>query len=233
MFANKCLGDFSHQYGSIATAITMAGAFIAFLVDYICHRLAHWRSVSTGPESQGLSPQTTEKAVSDATSVLILEVDIIFHSLLLGITLVIVADSFFMTLFIVVIFHQMFQGLTLGARIAGIDTTTSSRLIEAAKYVFLPLAYAVMTSIGMALGIWGLLRFNGDDPSSIIALGTLDGLSAGILLWVGFVNMLAGDWLFGELKHASMLITFGGLASLVAGMALMASVGTWAGAVRA
>ncbi|EHL00471.1 putative Zinc-regulated transporter 2 [Glarea lozoyensis 74030] len=107
-------------------------------------------------------------------------------------------DSVFITLFVVVVFHQMFEGLALGARIAAIDTTTSSRLRNT-KFLFLPLAFALVTPTGMAIGIGVLNTFNGNDPSTIVALGTLDSLSAGILLWVGFVDMWAGDWLFGDL----------------------------------
>jgi zinc transporter 1/2/3 len=224
MFGNQCLGEL--KYEATATAIAMAGAFLAFLVDYVSHRLAHWRSsqsVVAGAETRDSNPRRPEKInaakssyslagashhhhhdndrvaspTGDATSVLILEAGIIFHSLLLGITLVVAGDSVFITLFIVIIFHQMFEGLALGARIAVIDTSISSKL-KRAKFLILPLAFAVVTPLGMGIGIGVLNIFNGNDPKTIVALGTLDSLSAGILLWVGFVDMWAGDWIFGE-----------------------------------
>lgn len=66
-----------------------------------------------------------------------------------------------------------------------------------------------------------LYRFNGNDPSPIIALGTLDALSAGILLWGGLVEMLAHDWMHGDMAGARILKVLIGVASLVMGMGLI------------
>lgn len=256
MFGNECLGEL--EYEATATSIAMAGAFLAFLVDYIAHRLANWRrqkassSVSnliSSTEEQANQTEKTETSASslpppplavsmshhqerqslttpnDAVSVLVLEAGIIFHSLLLGITLVVAGDSVFITLFIVIIFHQMFEGLALGARIAALP---SSNHLQKTKRYILPLAFALVTPLGMAIGIGVLQKFNGNDPSTIVALGTLDSISAGILLWVGFVDMWAGDWLHGELRDATMIKTVVGMLSFVSGLVLMGLLGKWA-----
>jgi len=251
MFGNSCLGEL--KYEATATSIAMAGAFLAFLVDYTAHRLAHWRrqkspavsSHDSSNEEVANEVHETGKvtppplasmshhhehhnlatASNDAISVLVLEAGIIFHSLLLGITLLVAGDSVFITLFIVIIFHQMFEGLALGARIAALP---SSSHLQKAKYYILPLAFAFITPIGMAIGIGVLQKFNGNDPSTIVALGTLDSLSAGILLWVGVVDMWAGDWLYGELRETGAVRTGVGMISFVAGMVLMGLLGKWA-----
>lgn len=253
MFGNSCLGEL--KYEATATSIAMAGAFLAFLVDYASHRLGHWRRQKTEiageegtdnnvdeaqtaveetrpkPAPTAISSHTADKTMatnsSDAISVLVLEAGIIFHSLLIGITLVVAGDSAFITLFIVIIFHQMFEGLALGARIAALDITATGRL-KKTKFLILPLAFALVTPIGMAIGIGVLKTFNGNNPSTIVALGTLDSLSAGILLWVGFVDMLAKDWLFGELRTAGILNTIFAMASFVGGLILMSLLGKWA-----
>ncbi len=81
----------------------------------------------------------------------------------------------------------------------------------------------------MAIGIGALHQFNGNDPATIIAIGTLDALSAGILVWVGVVEMWAHDWMLGgEMTRASPLRTVLGLVALVAGMAVMSLLGKWA-----
>ena len=228
----------------------MAGVFISFLVDFMGQRLGEWRqevvaaqqvpstsSNSSPPseskqgsasESQQLATSSHHHSISygplptDALSVLVLEVGILFHSILIGITLVVAGDSVFITLFIVIVFHQIFEGLALGARIAAIDNITKIQSI------LMPLAYAVITPLGMAIGIAVLGSFNGNDPSTIIAIGTLDAVSAGILLWVGLVGMLARDWLFGEMRTAGALKIFLGLFALVSGMLLMSVLGKWA-----
>lgn len=248
MFANTCIGEL--KYEATATSIAMAGAFLAFLTDYIANRLGHWRhqqsevthedvdAGSAATQDKGPHPplpamgchtahHTITPSSNDAISVLVLEAGIIFHSLLIGITLVVAGDSVFITLFIVIIFHQMFEGLALGARIAALETTANSSLRKT-KFFILPLAFALVTPIGMAIGIGVLRSFNGNDPSTIIALGTLDSLSAGILLWVGLVDMLARDWLFGELRLAGFMKATVGMISFVTGMVLMGLLGKWA-----
>jgi zinc transporter 1/2/3 len=183
----------------------------------------------------------------------------------IGITLIVAGDSVFVPLTVVIIFHQMFEGLALGTRIAdlgqgnlapggaaphhghhhnhqaaetnAISPTTSPAEAKVAdspvpmsRKLLLASAFALVTPIGMAIGLGALHRFNGNDPSTVVALGTLDALSAGILAWVGIVEMLAADWVMpcGEMVDAGALVTGLGFTGLVAGMALMSFLGKWA-----
>jgi zinc transporter 1/2/3 len=255
MFKNPCLAQSGTilKYEATTTSIMMGGAFVAFLVDFVGHRIGHWRRDSvakrhqppsitsnetpngevsktgeSGPTVSNLAalghhhPHPVAGHANDSLSVIILEVGIIFHSILIGITLVVAGDTVFITLFIVIVFHQMFEGLALGARIASIEG------LPRTKYIVLPLLFAFITPIGMAIGIGLINNFNGNDPSTILALGTLDAVSAGILTWVGFVSMWANDWIYGELTHAPLIKTGIALFSLMAGMALMGLLGKWA-----
>lgn len=142
----------------------------------------------------------------------------------IGITLVVAGDAFFITLFVVILFHQMFEGIALGTCIAEMPKAAASTLHRC----IMAATFALITPIGMAIGIGVLNKFNGNDPSTIVAIGTLDALSAGILAWVGIVEMLARDWLHGKLLKASMIRTASALTALVAGMALMGLLGKWA-----
>lgn len=102
------------------------------------------------------------------------------------------------------------------------------------KKLGLAALFAFVTPIGMAIGIGVLQKFNGNDKSTLIAIGTLDALSAGILLWVGIVEMWAADWLVGahghkaELSDADILTVILAGFGLVAGLALMSLLGKWA-----
>lgn len=80
----------------------------------------------------------------------------------------------------------------------------------------------------MAIGIGVLQRFNGNDKSTLIAIGTLDALSAGILIWVGLVEMLAHDWVHGEMARTGVFRTTVGMTGLVAGAIVMSVLGKWA-----
>jgi solute carrier family 39 (zinc transporter), member 1/2/3 len=184
------------------------------------------------------------------------------HIPVIGLTLVVAGDSFFITLFIVILFHQMFEGIALGTRIAALGTHDAERAaphshghhhgrhssvadpnvkspsspitakqapVSMAKKLLLAAGFAVVTPMGMAIGIGILHQFNGNDPTTIWAIGTLDAFSAGILVWVGVVEMWAEDWMRGgEMAAASPMRAAAGLMSLVAGMVLMSFLGKWA-----
>jgi len=139
----------------------------------------------------------------------------------IGITLVVAGDSGFITLFIVILFHQVFEGLALGSRIAIIPSSFLRK-------VMLGFAFAITTPVGMAIGISVLSSFNGNDPSTIIAIGTLNAFSAGILLWVGVVEMWFVEWSQGPLAHAGVIKSGVGMLSLISGLLVMSVLGKWA-----
>ncbi|KAG8626407.1 hypothetical protein KVT40_005352 [Elsinoe batatas] len=164
-------------------------------------------------------------------SVLVVEAGIVFHSVLIGLTLILAGDSVFGSLVVVIIFHQMFEGLALGSRIAELPTssppTGGAPVTMLTKYLYAGV-FALITPIGMAIGLGVLDTWNGNDAGTLIAIGTLDALSAGILAWVSLVEMWAGDWLHGPLARASAKVAGPSLGSLMLGMVLMSVLGKWA-----
>ncbi|PGG99245.1 hypothetical protein AJ79_08637 [Helicocarpus griseus UAMH5409] len=247
MFGNQCLGELTYE--STTSAIVMAGIFLSFLVEYIGNRIILSRTPDCNPHAHcDVEPQPSLKSPDGSTdsqqhppaltdlghhhhtlarpddklSVLVMEAGIVFHSIIIGLTLVVAGDSGYVSLFIVIIFHQMFEGLALGARIAHLaPTLTASKLIMAG-------IFTLITPIGMAIGMGVLHEFNGNDPSTIIAIGTLDALSAGILAWVALIDMWSHDWLTGDLAKAGPVKVCVGMTGLIGGMALMGLLGKWA-----
>ncbi|KAJ5437892.1 uncharacterized protein N7458_008890 [Penicillium daleae] len=249
MFTNECLGEL--DYEATTSAVVMAGIFLAFLFEYIGHRFttAKARRAVMSPSEHSSSQEPARKddvpshqqstlahlghthgSPLDPTgpttkfSVLVMEAGILFHSILIGLTLVVAGDSFYKTLLVVIVFHQFFEGLALGARIAMVPGAIfPSKAIMAA-------VFALITPIGMAIGLGVLHSFNGNERSTLIALGTLDALSAGILVWVGVVDMWARDWVIegGEMLNAPLhRVLTGGLAFVI-GLVLMGLLGKWA-----
>ena len=96
--------------------------------------------------------------------------------------MVVAADSVFITLFVVVLFDQICDGIALGTRLAIMPGGVIRKIV-------LGLAFALTAPIGMAIGTGVLSKFTGNDPSTIIAIGTLNAFSAGILLWIGITEM--------------------------------------------
>lgn len=249
MFTNECLGELGYE--ATTSAIVMAGVFIAFLLEYIGHRIivargckestsgvvseAHGEGPKGSPQMQPQQPTLVHLGHSHGSpldptkpdtkfSVMVMEAGVLFHSILIGLTLVVAGDSFYKTLLVVIVFHQFFEGLALGARIATLPGAIfPSKAIMAG-------AFALITPIGMAIGLGLLNSFNGNEKSTLIALGTLDALSAGILVWVGVVDMWARDWVIegGEMLDATLGRVLAGGVSLVVGMALMGLLGKWA-----
>ncbi|KAK6337626.1 hypothetical protein TWF730_003021 [Orbilia blumenaviensis] len=277
MFTNECLEGV--DYEGTTAAIVMGGLFLSFLVEYCGQRIVHARHaklVEANHENMSSAVMAEMKIQNEIVSVLILEAGIIFHSLLIGLTLVVAGDSYFLTLFAVILFHQVFEGIALGTRIAALGTASPNRVphghlhshshshdihrishseenrssepkpvagspevhvvedikpvgVSLAKKLGFASAFALITPIGMAIGIGVLDKFNGNNPSTIIAIGTLDALSAGILVWVGVVEMWAEDWMFGgEMTYAGFFTTILGGFGLVLGMAIMSFLGKWA-----
>ncbi|KAF1953470.1 Zip-domain-containing protein [Byssothecium circinans] len=246
MFTNECLGELGYE-GTTA-AVFLAGLFLSFLVDYMGARIVLGRQNRKGTSSDTETPPIPQETDSktavlagspsgnhvdhlhlhgsteDRINVLVLEAGIIFHSLLIGITLVVAGDSFFKILFVVILFHQMFEGLALGTCIAGLPSTSTSFLTK----LLMGSGFTLVTPVGMAIGIGVLDKFNGNDPSTLIAIGTLDALSAGILAWVGIVEMLARDWMHGGLLNAGVVRSAIAMAALVSGMIIMSVLGKWA-----
>ncbi|KAK1991344.1 ZIP zinc transporter [Colletotrichum falcatum] len=253
MFGNECLGALGYE--GTTSAIVMAGIFLSFLVEYVGKRIVMKKMAGNPGAASRLSPETV--------TVLVLECGIIFHSILIGITLVVAGDTFFLTLFVVILFHQMFEGIALGTRIAQLGqqaptekaaaspdtptaeakqtTTSSSSSPDSLSYLKAPrfsltkklliaTPFALVTPVGMAIGIGVLRHFNGNDRDTILAIGTLDALSAGILVWVGVVEMWAEDWMRdgAELLRTGPVVTFLSGLGLVAGMVIMSVLGKWA-----
>ncbi|KAF2265027.1 Zip-domain-containing protein [Lojkania enalia] len=250
MFGDPCVGTL--QYEATTAAIFTAGLFLSFLLEYLGIRFVLWRNGKNTTAVDGENPAqvsntkgpseiansgTTIDAVShdsghghavgkvyEDLGVMVLEAGMIFHSIIIGLTLVVAGDSFFLTLFAVIVFHQMFEGIALGTCIAGIPKEHASLI----KRLLMGLAYALVTPVGMAIGIGVIKTYNGSDKATLIAFGTLDSFSAGILTWVGLVEMIARDWMAGPLLTAGPLKTSIAMTSLVAGLALMSLLGKWA-----
>ncbi|KAJ9636079.1 high-affinity Zn(2+) transporter zrt1 [Knufia peltigerae] len=194
----------------------------------------------TGPEaSRSLASlgHSHGSAVVDPTnpnsklSVSIMEAGILFHSILIGLTLVVAGDSFYKTLLVVIVFHQFFEGLALGARIALLPKKGTGSSFWRTKFP-MATAFALITPLGMAIGLGVIHSFNGNDRDTILTIGTLDALSAGILVWVGIVDMWARDWIVEGGEMTARNLGYGkiglGLLSLVAGFIGMSVLGKWA-----
>ncbi|OCL07018.1 ZIP zinc/iron transport family [Glonium stellatum] len=154
---------------------------------------------------------------------LILEFGVIVHSVIIGLNLG-VAGPEFSTLYPVIVFHQSFEGLGIGARMSAIPFPERLGWMPWA----LCTAYGLTTPIAIAIGLGLRTTYTSGSFTANIVSGVLDSISAGILIYTGLVELLARDFLFNpERTRDNKRLTFM-LICLFAGAGLMALLGKWA-----
>jgi zinc transporter 1/2/3 len=154
---------------------------------------------------------------------LILEFGVIFHSVIIGLTLGSAGDEF-PVLYPVIVFHQSFEGLGIGARLSAIPFPK--------RFSWMPWAlcsaYGLTTPIALAIGLGVRTTYNEASLTANIVSGVLDSVSAGILIYTGFVELLARDFLFNpdrtrDGKQLAFMVV-----SVLLGAGIMALLGKWA-----
>jgi solute carrier family 39 (zinc transporter), member 1/2/3 len=103
------------------------------------------------------------------------------HSLFIGLAMAVAGDSNFRVLLAALTFHQFFEGVGLGARLAEASMTQLLRLA-------LMLVFSVAAPVGISVGIalMNSPNYNPNGGDFLISQGSLDGVCAGILLFLGF-----------------------------------------------
>ncbi|KAL7420940.1 hypothetical protein Q5752_004894 [Cryptotrichosporon argae] len=164
-------------------------------------------------------------AAAQFLGVLILEFGVVFHSIIIGLTLALASPDEFTTLFIVIIFHQTFEGLGLGTRLAFLKLPRAWGWAPIAA----ALLYALMTPVGMAIGLGTRESTSMTSAAASIASGVLDSISAGILIYTATVELIAHEFIFNSYYHTCSWrkLTFV-LVSFALGAGIMALLGKWA-----
>ncbi|KAJ5114459.1 hypothetical protein NUU61_000218 [Penicillium alfredii] len=194
--------------------------------------LHHHRDSDSRPRSQDKQAKEIESQ-SEASwaersfrqqiaAFLILEFGVIFHSVIIGLNLGVAGDEF-ASLYPVLVFHQSFEGLGIGARMSSIPFKKGSWLPW-----FLCSAYGLTTPISIAIGLGVRTTYNPGSFTANVVSGVLDSISAGILIYTGLVELLARDFLFDPHRtRDNKRLTFM-VFSLLLGAGLMALLGKWA-----
>lgn len=170
------------------------------------------------------NPSSLEDYKAQMTAIFILEFGIIFHSVFIGLTLA-VAGQEFNTLFIVLIFHQTFEGLGLGSRLA---VTPWPKRKRWTPYV-LAMAYSFSTPIAIAVGLGVRKTYPPGSQTTLIVNGVFDSISAGILIYTGLVELMAHEFMFSNsMQKAELKVVLAAFGLMCLGAGLMALLGKWA-----
>ena len=153
--------------------------------------------------------------------VLLLELGILFHSVFIGMALSVATGPSFAVFLTAIAFHQFFEGLALGSRIAAIHFPRASP-----KPWIMVLVFGITTPVGQFIG---LIVHNLYDPRSaagLLVVGFMNAISSGLLLFAGLVQLLAQDFLHEDsyrTLHGSRRVK--AYIAVVTGACLMAGVG--------
>ncbi|KAJ5820537.1 hypothetical protein N7474_006128 [Penicillium riverlandense] len=155
-------------------------------------------------------------------ALLILEFGVIFHSVIIGLNLGVVGSEF-TTLYPVLVFHQSFEGLGIGARMSAIPFKRKSWLPW-----ILCMLYGLTTPISIAIGLGVRTTYDPNSMTADIVSGLLDSISAGILIYTGLVELLARDFLFDPCRTNNRKRLAFMTVCTVLGAGIMALIGKWA-----
>lgn len=160
--------------------------------DHLGHTRNHV-DTETNPIGDSYSAQMT--------AIFILEFGVIFHSIFVGLTLAVAGPDEFATLYVVLAFHQTFEGLGLGSRLAIAPWPKSKRWTP---YI-LGVAYSLSTPIAIAIGLGVRTSYSPGSQTALITNGVFDSISAGILIYTGLVELMAHEFMFSESMRTAPL----------------------------
>ena len=170
------------------------------------------------------NPLSFEDYKAQLTSIFILEFGIIFHSVFIGLTLA-VSGAEFITLFIVIVFHQTFEGLGLGSRLAVTPWPKNKKWTPYG----LALLYGFTTPIAIAIGLGVRSSYPPEGRTTLLVNGIFDSISAGILIYTGLVELMAHEFMFSKTMRDGPLKTLlSAIGLMCLGAGLMALLGKWA-----
>jgi zinc transporter 1/2/3 len=150
----------------------------------------------------------------------ILEFGLTSHSVIVGIAVGVSSFAELRVLLPALVFHQFFEGFALGARLADVGFSGWNEIV-------LSTIYSTSAPIGIAIGIGIYTTYDPNSYAASVVSGSFDSVSAGIILYVAYSQMLAVD-LPHDLRHAQGWVRrFVIIAAVWFGASVMAVIGAW------
>ncbi|KAG8635942.1 hypothetical protein MANES_16G080800v8 [Manihot esculenta] len=176
------------------------------------HGHGHGHGFSEGDEESGVRHVVVSQ---------ILELGIVSHSVIIGLSLgVSQSPCTIRPLIAALSFHQFFEGFALGGCILQAQFKTLSTALMACFF-------AITTPAGIGIGTGISSFYNAHSSGALIAEGILDSLSAGILVYMALVDLIAADFLSKRMS-CNFRLQVVSYFMLFLGAGLMASLAIWA-----
>ncbi|KAL9412525.1 hypothetical protein AB3S75_046034 [Citrus x aurantiifolia] len=176
----------------------------------------HAHGSADSPQELALPELIRKRVVSQ-----VLEIGIVVHSVIIGISLGASEDlDIIKPLIAALSFHQFFEGMGLGGCISQAKFKSRSMAIMATFF-------SLTTPVGIAIGIGISSVYEENSPTALIVEGIFNSASAGILIYMALVDLLAADFMNPILQSNSRL-QLGANASLLLGAGCMSVLAKWA-----
>ncbi|KAL6144140.1 hypothetical protein ACLB2K_054835 [Fragaria x ananassa] len=151
----------------------------------------------------------------------VLELGIVVHSVIIGISLgASESPATVRPLVAALTFHQFFEGMGLGGCIAQARESQLTTII-------MVLFFSLTTPVGIGIGIGISSRYEENSPTALILEGLFDAASAGILIYMALVDLLAADFMNPKMQK-NIKLQVGANVSLLFGAGCMSLIAKWA-----
>ncbi|OVA15699.1 Zinc/iron permease [Macleaya cordata] len=179
------------------------------------HGHAHG-SAFVSSEDSGSSDLIRHRVISQ-----VLELGIVVHSVIIGIALgASESPSTVKPLVAALTFHQFFEGMGLGGCI-------SQAKFKSAAVTIMALFFSLTTPIGIGIGLGISNVYKENSPTALIVEGVFNSASAGILIYMALVDLLAEDFMNPKIQNNGRL-QLGAYISLLLGAGCMSLLAKWA-----
>jgi zinc transporter 1/2/3 len=199
------------DYPAYSFLFALLAALVMQALEYAAGRAVEARMASTASSDSALSPsektplfaakpsvmtsstsaQKDEQAAhpvvgghSSLVGLLMVEFSFTLHSVFIGLTVGLADSARLKALLTALVFHQFFEGVSLGARLHESEMSSTLDIVFAVVF-----ATAAPTGIGVGVGlVSSALPVHG--PTFLVVQGVFDSICAGILLYIGFMLLL-------------------------------------------
>ncbi|CAK9180012.1 unnamed protein product [Ilex paraguariensis] len=170
--------------------------------------------------SHGFGGGDEEGGVRHVVVSQVLELGIVSHSVIIGLSLgVSQSPCTIRPLIAALSFHQFFEGFALGGCISQAQFGTLHATIMACFF-------AVTAPVGIAIGIGISSFYNPNSPRALVIEGVFDSVSAGILVYMALVDLIAADFMSKRMS-CNVRLQVVSYITLFLGAGLMSSLAVW------
>jgi ZIP zinc/iron transport family len=198
--------------------------------EHVEHNHSHSHSHDTDPllinttlssTSLILPREECENEITKQITAIVLEFGILIHSVVIGISLGVSDDDAFITLLLAISFHQLFEGIALGL-------VVGETLLKSMTKIILGFLFPIATPLGIVIGIVLRESYNGKNSTILVLKGIFNSLSAGILIYNTYAEMMAFQVTQNDqLKKETKMFKIGAYLAMYVGAVAMAIIGIW------